>query len=184
VRRYSAAIEELQLFSNAVVGTQYALREELIDAVNQALSEVWTAVYPYSDYSVIKLQPSESDYELVFKINDEFVSVDGIASGGERALACLALRVAFAMVLTPNLSWLILDEPTHNLDEEAVKTLAETLREHIPRIVEQTFVITHEENMKEAASGRMFRIRRKESQPEVSEVEELHEAMSTTPSLS
>ncbi|VVB73743.1 DNA double-strand break repair Rad50 ATPase [uncultured archaeon] len=184
VKRYSAAIEELQLFSNAVVETQFALREELIDAVNQALSEVWTAVYPYSDYSVIKLQPSESDYELAFKINDEFVSVDGVASGGERALACLALRVAFAMVLTPNLSWLILDEPTHNLDEEAVKTLAETLRDHIPRIVDQTFVITHEENMKEAASGRMFRIRRKESQPEVSEVEELHEASSITPSLS
>jgi len=182
VRRYSAAMEELQLFSNAVVETQYALREELIDAVNQALSEVWTAVYPYSDYSVIKLQPSESDYELVFRINDEFVSVDGIASGGERALACLALRVAFAMVLTPNLSWLILDEPTHNLDEEAVRTLAETLRDHIPRIVEQTFVITHEENMKEAASGRMFRIRRRESQPEISEAEELHEAAPVTPS--
>jgi len=184
VKRYSAAMEELQVFSNAVVETQYALREELIEAVNQALAEVWTAVYPYSDYSVIKLQPSESDYELVFKVNDEFVSVDGVASGGERALACLALRVAFAMVLTPNLSWLILDEPTHNLDEEAVKTLAETLRDHIPRIVEQTFVITHEENLKEAASGRMFRVRRKESQPEVSEVEELHEASSVTPSLS
>jgi len=183
VKRYSAVMEELQLFSNAVVETQYALREELIDAVNQALSEVWTAVYPYSDYSVIKLQPSESDYELVFRINDEFASVDGIASGGERALACLALRVAFAMVLTPNLSWLILDEPTHNLDEEAVRTLAETLRDHIPRIVEQTFVITHEENMKEAASGRMFRIRRKESQPEVSEAEELHEGTRMTPSL-
>lgn len=183
VKKYSAATEELQIFSNAVVETQYALREELIEAVNQALAEVWTAVYPYSDYSVIQLQPSESDYDLMFKINDDLVSVDGVASGGERALACLALRVAFAMVLTPNLSWLILDEPTHNLDEEAVKTLAETLRDHIPRIVEQTFVITHDENLKEAASGRMFRVRRKESQPEVSEVEELHEAAPVTPSL-
>ena len=184
IEEYSRLISSFQIFSTAVVETQHELREELIDSVNQALTEIWGRVYPYSDYTVIKLVPSENDYDLMFKVNDSYVSVDGIASGGERALACLALRVAFAMVLTPNLSWLVLDEPTHNLDEEAVKTLAETLRDHIPQIVEQTFVITHEELMKEAASGKLVRIQRDPSSPENSKVDELNEIKVSTPVMS
>lgn len=179
---YNRLISQLQTFSTAVVETQHDLREELIESINEALSTIWKKVYPYSDYDLIKLVPSENDYELMFKYNNDYISVDGIGSGGERALACLALRIAFAMVLTPNLSWLILDEPTHNLDEEAVSTLAETLREHIPQIVEQTFVITHDELMKEAASGKLVRIMRDQNNPEKSVVEELEEITVPTPS--
>ncbi|MEM2974335.1 MAG: AAA family ATPase [Candidatus Micrarchaeia archaeon] len=173
IKNYEKAIERLQLFSNAIIETQQVLREELVAAVNEALTEVWGILYPYSDYPFVKIQPSESDYDLVFRLGEGWISVDGIASGGERALACLALKVAFAMVLTPNLSWLILDEPTHNLDEEAVKTLAITLHDHIPKIVEQTLVVTHDENLRDAASGKLFRIERNKEIPEISEVEEI-----------
>jgi len=173
IRNYEENIEKLQLFSNAIIETQQALREELVAAINEALGEIWGILYPYSDYPIVKIQPSESDYDLVFKVGEEWISVDGIASGGERALACLALKVSFAMVLTPNLSWLILDEPTHNLDEEAVRTLAVTLHDHIPKIVEQTFVVTHDENLRDAASGKLFRIERNKDMPEISNVEEI-----------
>jgi len=173
IKGYEETIEKLQVFSNAIIETQQALREELVAAINEALGEVWGILYPYSDYPIVKLQPSESDFDLVFKTGDEWISVDGIASGGERALACLALKVSFAMVLTPNLSWLILDEPTHNLDEEAVRTLAVTLHDHIPKIVEQTFVVTHDENLRDAASGKLFRIERNKEVPEISNVEEI-----------
>ena len=172
IKDHEQAIEKLQLFSNALIETQQSLREELVAAINEALTEVWSILYPYSDYPIVKLQPSESDYDMVFKVGEEWVSVDGTASGGERALACLALKVSFAMVLTPNLSWLILDEPTHNLDEEGVRTLAVTLHDHIPKIVEQTFVVTHDENLKDAASGKLFRIERNKEIPEISNVEE------------
>ena len=184
MKTYNEEAEKLQIFANAIVETQQSLRTELMDAVNQALEQIWTILYPYSDYESLKLSPSESDYDLLFKVEDEWVTVDGIASGGERALACLALRISFAMVLTPNLSWLILDEPTHNLDDEAVRTLAVTLHDHIPKIVEQTFVITHEENLKEAASGKVFKVFRNHQQQEVSTVEELMEKAAVTPSLS
>ncbi len=183
IQLYTELISELQTFSTAIVETQHELREELIESINEALATIWKKVYPYSDYELIKLIPSENDYELMFKYNNDYISVDGIGSGGERALACLALRIAFAMVLTPNLSWLILDEPTHNLDEEAVGTLAETLRDHIPQIVEQTFVITHDELMKEAASGKLVRVMRHPEMSETSMVEELEEITVSTPSL-
>ena len=184
IEKYEKIINALQVFSTAVVETQHELREELIEEINQALSTIWDKVYPYSDYNSVRLVADENDYDLMFGINGEYVSVDGVASGGERALACLALRIAFSIVLTPNLSWLILDEPTHNLDEEAVRTLAETLREHIPQIVEQTFVITHDELMKEAASGKLVRIQRDPDHPENSKVEELNEITVSTPSMS
>ena len=173
IKKYEENIEKLQVFANAIMETQQTLREELVAAINEALAESWRILYPYSDYPIIKLQPSESDYDLLFKIGEEWISVDGIASGGERALACLALKISFAMVLTPNLSWLILDEPTHNLDEEAVRTLAVTLHDHIPKIVEQTFVVTHDENLRDAASGKLFRIERNKEIPEISKVEEI-----------
>jgi len=184
IEKYEKIMNALQVFSTAVVETQHELREELIEEINQALSTIWDKVYPYSDYNSVRLVAEENDYDLMFGINGEYVSVDGVASGGERALACLALRIAFSIVLTPNLSWLILDEPTHNLDEEAVRTLAETLREHIPQIVEQTFVITHDELMKEAASGKLVRIQRDPDHPENSKVEELNEITVSTPSMS
>jgi DNA repair exonuclease SbcCD ATPase subunit len=173
IKKHEEIIEKLQVFANAIMETQQTLREELVAAINEALAESWGILYPYSDYPVIKLQPSESDYDLVFKVGEEWISVDGIASGGERALACLALKISFAMVLTPNLSWLILDEPTHNLDEEGVRTLAVTLHDHIPKIVEQTFVVTHDENLRDAASGKLFRIERNKEIPEISSVEEI-----------
>lgn len=173
IKKHEEIIEKLQVFANAIMETQQTLREELVAAINEALTESWGILYPYSDYPVVKLQPSESDYDLVFKVGEEWISVDGVASGGERALACLALKISFAMVLTPNLSWLILDEPTHNLDEEAVRTLAVTLHDHIPKIVEQTFVVTHDENLRDAASGKLFRIERNKEIPEISSVEEI-----------
>jgi DNA repair exonuclease SbcCD ATPase subunit len=79
--------------------------------------------------------------------------VDGIASGGERSMACLALRIAFSKAFIPNLKWLILDEPTHNLDSNAIEQFSQILREKIDQFVDQVFLITHEERISEAVGG-------------------------------
>jgi len=56
-------------------------------------------------------------------------------------------------VLAQNLSWLILDEPTHNLDTNAVEVMSEIMKEHLPQLVEQIFIITHDKEMERAASS-------------------------------
>ena len=142
-----AEIEEsLTLYKNLLLETQTSLRSTLVEAINSAMNEVWNLVYPYKDYSLIRLQANEKDYSFeVF--NGAWKPLESVASGGERACAALSLRIALAMVLTPNLSWLVLDEPTHNLDKEAVNTLSHALQYKVPEIVVQTFVITHEEGL-------------------------------------
>ncbi|HZX34076.1 MAG TPA: hypothetical protein VFF09_01730, partial [archaeon] len=65
-------------------------------------------------------------------------------------------RIAVSLVLTQNLGWMILDEPTHNLDANAVSELSEVLRNHLPELIEQVFVITHDKEMENAASGKLY----------------------------
>jgi len=99
--------------------------------------------------------------------------VEGILSGGERSAVALTLRVAVSLVLAQNLSWLILDEPTHNLDAEAVQLLSGALAEELPQLFEQVFIITHDEALKEGASGKIYRIVRDKDAGDKSVVEEL-----------
>ena len=103
----------------------------------------------------------EGNYEIKVKEkNGKWTRVEGILSGGERSAAAICIRVAFSLVLTQNLSWLILDEPTHNLDKNAVMELSKMMKEHLPNLVEQIFVITHDPEMEKAASGECYEIER------------------------
>ncbi len=163
--------KSLAILATALETSQLKLREEFVDTVNAALADIWPRIYPYEDYQSLRLNVAEKDYVLELQRNDgEWVNVEGIASGGERSSAALALRVAFALVLTQKLSWLILDEPTHNLDKEGVKTLALTLKDHLPGLVEQIFIITHDDEMERAVSGTLYRFERDKSANEPTRV--------------
>lgn len=155
--------EELAIYKNALQDTQIALRINLIDAINSAMNEIWPIFYPYKNYHALRLGVSEKDY--VFEVNDStnWKTLETVASGGERACAALALRVAFAMVLTPNLSWLILDEPTHNLDSEAVELLSSALQYKVPEVVQQIFIITHDEGFMGSEFASSYRLSRDKS---------------------
>jgi len=168
-RKYTAAAESMAIYKNSLIAAQSEMRFTLIEEINDALSEVWPSVYPYSDYGGVKIEADEKDYRLLME-KQGWLEVDAVASGGERACLCLALRIAFATVLTPDVSWLILDEPTHNLDSEAVQMLSEAINEKIPSIVEQTFVITHDPLLGEAGEGMVFRLERDKSKNESTKV--------------
>lgn len=138
--------EQLSIYKNALLDAQLSLRGSLADAINAAMNEVWPVFYPYRNYRALRLGVSEKDY--VFELDEgdgNWKPLETVASGGERACAALALRVAMAIVLAPKLGWLILDEPTHNLDSTAVALLSSALEQKVPQIVKQTFVITHDE---------------------------------------
>ena len=147
-------IEFLEKFRNALQATQLELRDELVLTVNEVMSSVWLEIYPYTTWSGVRLAVDENDYTLQIKdIEDNWVNVSGFASGGERMLAALAMRISFARVMVPNLSLLILGEPTHNLDEKAIQTLIEVLQERVSEFLDQILIVTHEERLANERQG-------------------------------
>ncbi|MFH0971941.1 MAG: SMC family ATPase [Candidatus Micrarchaeota archaeon] len=171
-------IVRLSGFQEAIIETQAEMRMQLIEAMNEAMNSLWPSIYPYGDYKRLRIRTTEDDYLLELNaLEDEWIPIEN-CSGGEKSCAALTLRVAFAMVLTPNLSWLILDEPTHNLDSRAVQLLNRALHDEIPKIVEQTFVITHDEALKEGASSKVFYFERDKDNSDRSVVEEISSAYS------
>ncbi|MCL5089789.1 MAG: hypothetical protein M1382_01295, partial [Candidatus Marsarchaeota archaeon] len=83
--------------------------------------------------------------------------------GGERSTACLTMRIALAMVIIPNLKWIILDEPTHNIDSNGINNLIEVMGNNLPKIVEQIFIITHDETLKQINDAAVFLLERDKS---------------------
>jgi exonuclease SbcC len=168
IKKMDKLIKDLKIFGKSLELTQIELRTEFVEAVNYTMSKLWSTLYPYQDFIGIKLAVEEGDYvQQLQERSGRWVNVEGIASGGERSIACLALRIAFALVLAPHLQILVLDEPTANLDRAAVRVLANTLRERISEFIAQTFIITHQEELEEAVTGNAYRLERDKAKDEV-----------------
>jgi len=171
VKKLDRLIKDLKIFEKSLELTQVELRTEFIGAVNYSMNKLWDTLYPYKDFIGVKLAVEEGDYIQQLQEKDgKWVNVEGVASGGERSIACLALRIAFSLVLAPQLRWLVLDEPTHNLDSKAVEDLAETLRERIGEFVDQVFLITHDEKLEDAVTGNLYRLEREKEKDGVTKI--------------
>ncbi|MDY6761430.1 MAG: SMC family ATPase [Candidatus Nanohaloarchaea archaeon] len=156
VTSYRRKIDVMEDLQHAVETTQVQLRERFVGSVNDVMEDVWDRVYPYQAYQRIRLNAAEG-YAL--KLMDEegnWIAVEGEVSGGERHAAALTLRIALSIVLSPSWQVLMLDEPTHNLDATAIDDLADTLRTRVADIVDQLFLITHEERLETAATGDLY----------------------------
>ncbi|MAG18353.1 MAG: hypothetical protein CL944_02680 [Candidatus Diapherotrites archaeon] len=161
IKENERTTEKLAIFTSALKSTQGELRNMMVETVNQAMEEIWPRIYPYKDFLNVKIIVEDGSYEVMVKQrNEQWARVEGILSGGERSSAAITLRIAISLVLTQNLGWIILDEPTHNLDINAVKELSDTMRNHLPELIEQIFIITHDKEMENAASGKLYSLER------------------------
>lgn len=171
IERLEKILQELKKFEKALEETQLELRKEFVVSVNYAMNDLWKNLYPYQDFVGIKLAIDEGDYVLQLEERSgRWVNVEGFASGGERSIAALTLRIAFALVLAPQLRWLVLDEPTANLDAKAVEDLATTLSERIGSFIDQVFLITHDERLENAITGAAYRFYRDKSTDSITQV--------------
>lgn len=162
----------LRAFNAALLATQEEMRLVFVQEVNETLKQVWEFIYPYGDFYSCRLAIDEGDYVLQLLGKEGWLDAEQ-ASGGERSTACLALRLAFSLALAPNLRWLFLDEPTHNLDARAVEALAEALGERAPSLVEQIFLITHDERLESAVTGYLYRFDRDKDKGEPTRIERM-----------
>ncbi|MFB6265461.1 MAG: hypothetical protein ABEI07_00070, partial [Candidatus Nanohaloarchaea archaeon] len=171
VEEYRVKKDRLNELLNALEETQMELRQEFVSSVNEVMDEVWDRVYPYDDYDTLRLNPEEGYAVELQDSEGNWVSVEGQVSGGERHSSALALRIALSIVLAPSWQVLILDEPTHNLDTATIEDLAETLRTRVSEIVEQLFLITHEERLETAVTGDLYKLSKKDTESGLTQVE-------------
>lgn len=175
IQRLERIAVDIKIFAEALKKTQSGLREEFIEAVNFTMNKLWATLYPYQDFIGVRLAIEEGDYVLQLQERTtNWVNVEGVASGGERSIASLALRIAFALVLAPHLRMLVLDEPTANLDNNSVSVLANTLREGISEFIDQCFIITHDETFETAVTGHAYRLQRDKGKDESTKVVSLN----------
>ncbi len=174
-RENEELLGSMKTFNSALLATQDELRKLFVDEVNEAMGRVWEHLYPYGDFSSARIVVSEGDYSLELLRKDGWTDAE-LASGGEKSIACLALRIAFSLALAPNLRWLVLDEPTHNLDSRAVEALAEVLHERASSLVEQIFLITHDERLENAVTGSLYHLGRDKGRGEPTRIEIIEQA--------
>ena len=167
-KKYEKIIETMDAFVSVLKNTQNQLRDEFLKTVNYIMNEIWEELYPYGDFTEIRIVV-EKDYILQLKGTKGWVNVD-MVSGGERSLASLALRIAFSLAFTPNLRWLILDEPTHNLDVNAIEHFGSVLRDRMGNIIDQVFLITHEERLSDYITASIYRLERDKEMDGVTKV--------------
>ncbi|MDE1856457.1 MAG: SMC family ATPase [Candidatus Micrarchaeota archaeon] len=177
IERRRSLLSSLNIFKAALSDTSTALRNRLVSSINGIMSGLWPELYPYGDYANIRLNAKRDDYMLEFDTQNGaeelWQPVDQIASGGERSIGCLTLRIALAMVIVPNLKWIILDEPTHNIDEAGIEKLIKVLQDSLPKVVEQIFIITHDNALREIGTARVYQLDRDKSVNEPTRVAEV-----------
>ncbi|MEM5871860.1 MAG: AAA family ATPase [Candidatus Aenigmatarchaeota archaeon] len=156
---YEKSIENLDKFIDVLLITQKELRLKFLETINKIMKNIWTKLYPYDDYVEIRMEAEENDYGLKLKSSRGWKNVE-LLSGGERSIACLALRIAFSFAFMPNLKWLILDEPTHNLDDKAIEQFGTLLRDKMENIIHQVFLITHEQRLSDFIEGSVYLLER------------------------
>jgi len=175
IKKLEKIILDFKLFEKAIEYTQTELRKQFIETVNYTMNQLWSTLYPYGDFTEIRLFIEEGDYVLkLLSRSGIWDNVEGIASGGERSIACLALRIALALTLAPHLRILILDEPSVNLDVKSLSELATTLRERVYEFMDQVILITHEEELQEAVTGRAYKLERDKTNDGVTKVIQIY----------
>ncbi|XP_068691973.1 DNA repair protein RAD50.L-like [Montipora foliosa] len=129
--------------------------------INKIIKEYWINTYKGNDIDTIEIRSDEEEgsgatkarrtynYRVVMIKGDTALDMKGRCSAGQKVLASLIIRLALAETYCLNCGILTLDEPTTNLDEDNIESLANQLASIIrTRQQQRNFqlvVITHDE---------------------------------------
>jgi DNA repair protein RAD50 len=158
------ASDDLAITLDALDNALMKYHSTKMSDINQSLKELWENTYRGNDIDYVKIVAENEDstvtspttraqknfnYRVVMVKRGIELDMRGRCSAGQKVLASLMIRMALAETFCLNCGILALDEPTSNLDEANVESLAESLR----RVIEyrhtqsnfQFIIITHDE---------------------------------------
>lgn len=126
--------------------------------INRIIDELWKRTYSGTDVDTIRIRSDEVstnvkgksyNYRVVMYKQDAELDMRGRCSAGQKVLASIIIRLALSETFGVNCGVIALDEPTTNLDEGNIESLAKSLsniiemRKHQKNF--QLIVITHDE---------------------------------------
>ena len=174
----SFANDDIDTYSKALDSAIMKYHSLKMEDINRIIDELWKRTYTGTDIDTIKICSDEVgsttkgksyNYRVVMYKQDAELDMRGRCSAGQKVLASIIIRLALSETFGINCGVIALDEPTTNLDEENIESLAKSLhniiefRKHQKNF--QLIVITHDEkflNHMNAASftDHFFRVKR------------------------
>ncbi|KAJ2156541.1 DNA repair protein rad50 [Coemansia sp. RSA 552] len=151
------AHEDLETYGKALDAAIMRYHSLKMQDINKIIRELWINTYQGSDIDTIEIRSEvegarnsrSHNYRVVMIKGGHAIDMRGRCSAGQKVLACLIIRLALAETFSVNCGILALDEPTTNLDQENIDSLAHSLARIIKSRQEQRnfqlIVITHDE---------------------------------------
>ena len=150
--------DDIDTYSRAMDNAIMRYHGLKMEDINRIIDELWKRTYSGTDIDTIKIRSDEIsstsrgksyNYRVVMYKQDAELDMRGRCSAGQKVLASIIIRLALSETFGLNCGVIALDEPTTNLDEENIESLAKSLhniielRRHQKNF--QLIVITHDE---------------------------------------
>ncbi|KAJ2889461.1 DNA repair protein rad50, partial [Coemansia aciculifera] len=151
------AHSDLETYGKALDSAIMRYHSLKMQDINKIIRELWINTYQGNDIDTIEIRSEmegarnsrSHNYRVVMIKGGHAIDMRGRCSAGQKVLACLIIRLALAETFSVNCGILALDEPTTNLDQENIDSLARSLARIIKSRQEQRnfqlIVITHDE---------------------------------------
>lgn len=174
--------DDIETYSKALDSAIMKYHGLKMQDINRIVDELWKRTYSGTDVDSIQIKSDEVksgikgksyNYRVVMYKQDAELDMRGRCSAGQKVLASIIIRLALSETFGVNCGVIALDEPTTNLDEENIESLAKALNNiiHIRRHQKnfQLIVITHDEkflnNMNASEfTDHFFRVKRDDRQ--------------------
>ena len=153
----SLVTDDIDTYSRALDSAIMRYHSLKMKDINRIIDELWKRTYSGTDVDTIKIKTDEVsnvrgktfNYRVVMYKQDAELDMRGRCSAGQKVLAAIIIRLALSETFGVNCGVIALDEPTTNLDEENIESLARSLGNIIEVRRHQTnfqlIVITHDE---------------------------------------
>ena len=125
-------------------------------------------------FTMVEVNFNEKNGIYAYTQNGQKLHIN-MLSGGERVSIAIALRLALAKSLMNDLGFIILDEPTVNLDEYRKRELIDIIKS-TTEVVSQIIVVTHDEELLQAGDYVLRVEKRGDSSKIIEEVSNIDQA--------
>ncbi|EOR01216.1 hypothetical protein E3P92_01707 [Wallemia ichthyophaga] len=155
----SLANDDLEKYAKALEGAILQFHGLKMDEINEQIHHLWQRTYQGTDIDTIAIRSDAEgarggksyNYRVVMAKDRTEMDMRGRCSAGQKVLASIIIRLALADSFGDKCGILALDEPTTNLDQENIQSLASGLAELIHERKQldvnfQLILITHDED--------------------------------------